>query len=62
MKELPVIVLSNATLSLGDETYIALKDAGVQDILQKYSTSLTEIVACIMKYLPETEGELTPAS
>lgn len=59
LKELPVIVLSNATLALGDETYISLKDAGVVDILQKYSTSLTEIVNCIMKYLPAKEADVT---
>ncbi len=62
LKELPVIVLSNATLALGDETYISLKDAGVVDILQKYSTSLTEIVNCIIKYLPATESEVTPVT
>jgi CheY-like chemotaxis protein len=59
LKELPVIVLSNATLALGDETYISLKDAGVVDILQKYSTSLTEIVNCIIKYLPAKETDVT---
>jgi hypothetical protein len=51
--------LSNATLALGDETYISLKDAGVVDILQKYSTSLTEIVNCIIKYLPAKETDVT---
>lgn len=48
---LPVIILTNTTIAVGSEMYENFKKVGVKEILQKYKTSLTEIISCISTYL-----------
>lgn len=52
LTDLPVIILSNSTLTKDKEEYENIQKAGVKDVLRKYETSLTEIVQCISNYFP----------
>lgn len=54
-KSLPIIIMSNTTLSEGTEEFEAIKKAGVTEILRKYETSLTEISESIGKHFDYLE-------
>ena len=56
-KHIPIIVLSNTTMSENRAGFEEIKKAGVTDILRKYEVSLKEIIACVSKYFPETEHQ-----
>lgn len=49
-KHIPVIVLSNTTLSPKSKEYRDIKEAGVTHILRKYETSLNEILTYMKEY------------
>ncbi len=53
LKDLPVIILTNTTVDEKGQEYAHFEAAGVKDILQKYKTSLTEIVTAINAYFKE---------
>ncbi len=53
LKDLPVIILSNTTMTENREGFEDIKKAGVKDILRKYETSLSELVRCISSYFPK---------
>ena len=50
-KAIPIVVLSNTSVSESHPRYAEMKALGVTDILRKYETSLREIVECISKHL-----------
>ena len=52
-KDIPVIVLSNTTLNENEDCFTDIKNAGVTDILQKYETSLEEIIKRVSAYFPK---------
>jgi DNA-binding response OmpR family regulator len=57
LQTLPVIILSNTTMSEDREGYEDIRNAGVKDVLRKYETSLAEIVERISSYLPQAAAE-----
>lgn len=58
-KAIPVIVLSNTTMSENKVGFDEIRNAGVSDILRKYETSLSEIVKCISSYFPDESVAIT---
>lgn len=51
----PVIILSNTTITKGDEGFDELRAVGVTDILRKYETPLHDLIACVDTYFSEGE-------
>ncbi len=52
-KDLPVIVLSNTTMTENQAGFEDIKKAGVRDIMRKYEVTLVEIVERISAYFPQ---------
>lgn len=56
LRDVPVIILTNTTVTDASHLFDDIENANIAAIMQKYSVSLTQLIECIVEALTTGEG------